>query len=77
MRSSVWVAAKPGEERRYASATGFSEHFAGVLRGEGFSILRVEFDLPPRFELHDLEVSGRVDRNSATFNPIPEKQSDP
>jgi len=41
----VWVAQKDGHERRYTSAVPFSPEFARVLRGDGFSILRLDYEV--------------------------------
>lgn len=46
---TVWVARKPGEERQYASATGFSPQHAAVLLADGYEIFRVDYPLPERF----------------------------
>lgn len=62
MRSIVWVARKPGDERAYTSPREFSPEFAEVLRNDGYAILAVSYALPPEFDPADFNVVGRVKR---------------
>jgi hypothetical protein len=57
--SSVWVAAKPGEARRYASPVGYSKEFAAVLLGHGYEIFRVDYELPDGWDSAGYAVVGK------------------
>lgn len=50
---SVWYAEKPGEERRHCSTLPFTPHHALVLREDGYSIFRLDFELSAAFEPAD------------------------
>lgn len=77
MKGIVWIAAKPGVARKHSSTDGFTEPFASSLREHGYSIIAVEYDLPPRFEIHTDEAPGRIVDRSATSHPIPTDEPGP
>jgi hypothetical protein len=56
----VWYAAKPGEPRRFASATEYSPDFARTLMSEGYTIVRIEFRMPVGWDSADNVVGGEL-----------------
>lgn len=56
----VWVAEKNGAERRYTSAVPFSEEFAKVLRDEGFTIRRLDYEVADCADVASPAVSREV-----------------
>lgn len=43
MKGHVWVAAKPGDDRRFSTTTGYSPEFAASLKEQGYQIFHVDF----------------------------------
>lgn len=60
MKAQVFVAIKPGEERRYATATGWSQEFVETLSKNGYAVIAVEFDLPAWLAPSDALVDGEI-----------------
>lgn len=58
LTGSVWVAAKPGEERRYTTGLGWDAAACNALRRDGYRIFRLDFDLPPEFGAADAVIAA-------------------
>ncbi len=60
MKSTVFIIARPGDERRYSQTTEPSPDRVRALRADGFWIIAVSYDTPADFNPQDIEVKGRV-----------------
>lgn len=65
MKVPVWLAAKPGVERKHVSTTGFTPEFRASLNAQGYLVIYAEIDMPPAFDQHDYEARARVERTSS------------
>jgi len=59
MRAYVWLMAKPGDERRYATAKEPNPNYAKAMKKEGYTFYRVAFELPDEFD-DSTQVPGMI-----------------
>ena len=50
MMIHVWLIAKPGEERTFAQTRPLRKEWADSVRAEGYSIFRMDVEMPPMFD---------------------------